>query len=82
MKRTAVFCTIMLAALVCDAQAGSARLHINVSATVPPPPCKFPDLCNQGPTTLSTAAIVGGKILYVGWRPRVVRENDLIVVLF
>jgi hypothetical protein len=82
MKRTAVFCTMMLAALVCEAQAGSARLRISVSATVPPPPCIFPDPCAPAPTALSTAAFVGGTILYVGWRPRVVRESDLMVVLF
>lgn len=82
MKRTAVFCTMMLVSLVCDAQAGSAKLRINVSATVPPHPCEFPDLCAQAPATLSTAAFVGGKVRYVGWRPRIVKQSDLMVVLF
>ena len=82
MKRTAVFCTIVLLSLLGQAHAGDVRLHISVSATVPPRPCIFPDICPQAAATLSRATISVDRILYVGWQPEVVEEDDMLVVKF
>ena len=82
MRRAAVFCTIMLVSLLGQVQAGDARLRISVSATVPPRPCMFPEICPQAAATLSRARISGERILYVGWQPVVVTDGDMLVVRF
>ena len=82
MKRTAIFCTIVLLVLLGQAQGADTRLRINVSATVPPRPCLFPDVCRQAPTTLSRVTISDAGIYYVGWQPQVVTDDGFLIVRF
>lgn len=82
MKRTAVFCTILLLAVPGQAYAADARLRINVSATVPPRPCLFPDVCRRAPATLSRVTISDADIYYVGWQPQVVADDGFLTVRF
>jgi len=73
---------VMLALLAGSVLAqGSQELH--VSATVPPPPCEFPDSCEpvtQGAT--STVTVTDDTVHYVGSVPMVERKDDLLIVNF
>lgn len=65
--------------------ADGASLRIQVSATIPPRPCEYPDPCPRtadAATSTSRAAIVEGRVLYVGHRPAVTRDGDLLTVRF
>ena len=82
MKRTAVFCTIVLLSLLSEVRASDMQLRISVSATVPPRPCLFPAVCRQAPTTLSQVTISDAGVFYVGWQPQVVTVGGFLIVRF
>lgn len=77
---------ILLSGLAAGAVlADGATLRLHVSATVPPRPCEYPDVCpGMASSTISTsqATVVGGRVLYLGPRPDVTRHGDLLTVRF
>jgi len=57
--------------------------QLNVSATVPPRPCQYPEVCE--PVQANTATMLtieDGEIRYVGSPPEVTQSENLIIVLF
>lgn len=75
---------LLLAVAAAPALAGPVSIRINVSATVPPRPCEFPDPCGAAPnaTAISSASIIDGRVLYVGPEPDVTRDGGLLTVRF
>lgn len=73
---------VMLALLASGVWAQQSQ-QLTVSATVPPPPCQFPDPCKpvtQG--TTSQVTVTNENVHYVGSVPTVKRKDDLLVVTF
>ena len=83
MRKNAMLCVSLMSILAGPAAAGQAAVEINVSATVPPRPCEFPERCPQVTTSsVSRVAIRDGKIRYVGSAPAVDKRDDLLIVRF
>ena len=73
---------VILALLAGGALAQQSQ-QLTVSATIPPPPCRFPDPCEavtQGST--SKVTVSNGNVHYVGSMPTVERQDDLLIVNF
>ncbi len=73
---------VMLALLAGSVLAQGSQ-ELRVSATVPPPPCQFPDPCE--PVTQGTASrvtVTDDTVHYVGTMPTVTRKDDLLTVVF
>jgi len=57
--------------------------QLTVSATIPPPPCQFPETCEpvaQG--TTSKVTVNDENVHYVGSTPTVSREGNLLIINF
>ena len=73
---------VMLALLAGSVLAQGSQ-ELRVSATIPPPPCQFPDPCepvSQG--TTSKVTVTDENVHYVGSMPTVERQDDLLIVNF
>ncbi len=58
-------------------------VEVRISATVPPLPCDFPELCEAAPQSAgSKVTIEGNSVRYVGSRPAVTQHGDVIMVIF
>ena len=65
------------------AAAASQSTQLHVSATIPPRPCQYPQICEQAPqNALSKLIFSGESILYVGSTPEVHIAGDLVKVIF
>jgi len=57
--------------------------QINVSATIPPRPCEYPNLCEPVAQSTTTSVSVDEEIIrYVGSPPSVAKKGDLLIVNF
>jgi len=57
--------------------------QLNVSATVPPRPCQYPEICEPAQADAATrVTIEDGEVLYVGSPPEVTQSEDLMTVMF
>lgn len=58
-------------------------IELRVSATVPPPPCEYPERCEPAPKRTKTRVLVDGQsVRYVGFTPEIRKEGGLLKVNF
>jgi len=80
MQKYGLLVCLMLLGTVAAAQP-AARL--NVSATIPPRPCEYPDHCEPVAQGVTTSVSVDEEIIrYVGSPPSVAKQGDLLIVNF
>ena len=73
---------VMLALLAGSVLAQGSQ-ELRVSATVPPPPCQFPDPCEPvTQSATSNVTVTDDTVYYVGSAPTVERKDDLLTVIF
>lgn len=80
----------ILIALVCtyvmlqgDFTIAQQEIRLNVSATIPPRPCTYPERCDPvGLTFVTRVTVRDGIIRYVGSRPLVTYTDDLLIIVF
>jgi len=80
MQKYGLFVCLMFLGPLAPAQQAT---QLNVSATIPPRACEYPNHC--APVTQSTQTSVtvdDGAIRYIGSSPLVTVEDDLLIVSF
>lgn len=83
MPRATSLCAFLLLAVVSMADAETATLRLEVSATVPPSPCQYPDTCEPlSGQTVTRVSITDGRIDYLGSKPAVHQTGGMLTVLF
>lgn len=71
---------LMLSAIAADA---GESIPLRVTASVPPPPCEYPQACAPAPAaTTSKVTISDGQVRYIGSTPSVTREGEVLTVKF
>ena len=57
--------------------------RLEVSATIPPRACEYPDRCERVGTSAPTMVSVDkGVVHYIGSTPSVTQKDDLLIVIF
>jgi|GEM_PF-2495879 len=83
MKRASVFVFFFLLVLATGPLWAEQSIRLRVSATIPPRPCEYPNICNPvPPDTQTRAEVVNGIVRYVGSPPDVTSKGDLVTVKF
>jgi len=83
MKKGSLFFLFFYLVLAVGPLWADQTIRLRVSATIPPKPCAFPDVCNPVPANTQTKVVVDdGKIHYVGSAPQVTKKDDLMTVNF
>lgn len=83
MKRASVFVFFVLLVLASAPLWAEQTIRLHVTATIPPRPCKYPNICDTvPPDTQTRAEVVNGAVRYVGSPPEVTRKDDLVTVKF
>lgn len=66
-----------------DITTAQQKIQLNISATIPPRPCTYPEYCPLvGPSAITSATVADGIVRYVGSRPSVTYTDDLITIIF
>jgi hypothetical protein len=74
---------IFLFLALSGAAVASQTMELRVSATIPPRPCQYPQICEPAPQAAQSKMIFsGGSVLYVGSTPEVHIAGDLVTVIF
>ena len=74
---------IYLLLALSDAAAASQSVELRVSATIPPQPCQYPQICEPAPQDARSKMVFsGGSVFYVGSTPEVRIAGDLVKVIF
>ncbi len=69
--------------LLASSSLAQQSIELRVSATVPPPPCEFPDPCESAPQSASSKVTIdNNSVRYVGSRPTITQQDDVIIVIF
>ena len=69
--------------LLGDITIAQQKIRLNVSATIPPRPCTYPERCDPvGPSVITKVTVEDGIIRYVGSRPSVTYTDDLVTIIF
>ena len=83
LKRTYIVLQWAWLMLLASSSLAQQSTELRVSATVPPPPCEFPDPCEfAAQTAISKVTVDNDSVHYVGSRPTVERQDGVIVVIF
>ena len=83
MKKGSLFFLFFYLVLATGPLLADQSIRIRVSATIPPPPCEFPDKCKPLPANTQTSVVVDeGKVSYMAPPPEVTTEEDLMTVKF
>jgi len=83
MKRASVLVFFFLLVLATGPLWAEQSIRLRVSATIPPRPCEYPNICNPvPPDTQTRAEVVNGIVRYVGSPPDVTSKGDLVTVKF
>ena len=82
MKKGSLFFLFFYLILACGPLLAD-QVRLRVSATIPPRPCQFPNICDPVPASTQTKVIVdNGRVSYVGSPPEVKKKDDLMTVNF
>jgi hypothetical protein len=80
MQKYGLLVCLMLLGTVAPAQ---PAVQLNVSATIPPRPCEYPNPCEPVAQSATTSVSVDEEIIrYVGSPPSVAKKDDLLIVNF
>jgi len=83
MKRASVFVFFFLLVLATGPLWAEQSIRLRVSATIPPRPCEYPNICDPvPPDTQTRAEVANGTVRYVGSPPEVTSKDDLVTVKF
>ena len=80
-KRIIIMCICVM--LAGDITLGEQTKRLNISTTIPPRLCTYPERCDPvGPSVITKGTVANGIIRYVGSRLSVTYTDDLISIVF
>ena len=83
MRKGSLFFLFLYLVLASGPLLADQTIRLRVSATIPPRPCEFPNICDPVSATTRTKVVVDNEtIRYVGSPPEVTKKDDLMIVKF
>lgn len=83
MRKGSLFFLFLYLVLASGPLWADQSIRLRVSATIPPRPCEFPNICDPVPANTQTRVVIENeKVRYVGSAPEVTKKDGLMTVIF
>ena len=83
MRKGSLFFLFLYLVLASGPLWADQSIRLRVSATIPPRPCEFPNICDPVPANTQTRVVMENeKVRYVGSAPEVTKKDGLMTVIF